>query len=980
MRYLFCSIVLLLGINDFSEVRAQKAYFQQELDYQISATLDDENHVLHAKMKLLYKNNSPDTLRVIPFHAWPRAFSSDKTAFAKQQLRNGSTRFHFSSKNQRGTLDSLSYFVNGQPTGHTFSDAQPDISILLLNTPIMPGQTVQIETPFRVKIPASFSRLGHVGESYQMTQWYPKPAVYDREGWHVMPYLDQGEFYSEFGNFTVELTLPENYVVGATGVLREPKERAWMLDKAVTDRTKLAGRSDLNDGYVAEDFPASAGQMKTITFDAQGVHDFAWFADKRFKVLHDTLNLGPRTQVQGNGIKDQGVVDVWALFTETEAGLWKDATDYLKRSTRFYSEKVGRYPYPQVTGVQSALSAGGGMEYPMITVIGRNANAASLDEVLAHEVGHNWFYGILASNERDHPWMDEGLNTYYEQRYMDKFYPGQEMELPIVGAVEYNRLGYLYSARQGKDQAPDTRSDSLSSINYWIEAYSKPALAIQELAGMTGADEVDRAMQAYYNQWKFRHPQPTDFFEVMNKALPLELSPWFAEAFMTTKTSDWKQGGAPGFAFSHKGERQPPAPSENTANLPSLDLYPRNNGFLKPKMKVGFGIKQETSGENNFFVLPLAGYNIHDGVMLGGALHNRTLEPRKLEWILAPMFGLGSGEITGFIGGQYRIPRPFAKTQQLKIGLGTQRFSDFTLARTDERYAYQRTALNAALTFDHPPITLRESSLSLQVINLARDQPVFNGDTIPSGSQTEGNLFVRAGYRRALKRELNPMSYAVHLEFKDKDKTQSDAFESSHIRLDAELTGANQYEKGRFLRWRFYGGFFLSNDLRESSSNPNSSLSLVDNAASDYRYDGLFSGRNAVSGQAWEQQAGRQQGGFRAPISPAFGFGRSNSYLTALNIDADLPLQKLPLPISAFFDAGYYGAKATGSEPLTGKFSWVGGLGLNFAEGRAGIYVPLVADPDTKALLEQRGSLLNRVTVRLNLAGWLPWKWVDGIF
>ena len=981
IRFVLLAFITFLGTC----VRAQKTYFQQDLVYEIDAELDDKSHTLHARMKLRYTNNSPDTLRVIPFHVWPRAYSSTRTAFAKQQLRDGGTRFYFADDEQRGTLDSLGYVVDGQPTGHTYSEAQPDVSLLLLNQPLLPGQTIRIETPFRVRIPASFSRLGRVGESYQMTQWYPKPAVYDRTGWHVMPYLSRGEFYSEFGNFTVRITLPDNYVVGATGTM-PAAQRAAMLDRARRDRAALSARTDLSNGYVSEPFPISSATTKTLEFRAENVHDFAWFADKRFKVLHDTLQFaGPSAGSGGaaaagamNGINERGTVDVWALFTETEAGLWKDATDYLKRATRFYSEHVGRYPYPQVTGVQSALSAGAGMEYPMITVIGRNTDAADLDEVLTHEVGHNWFYGVLASNERDHPWMDEGLNSYYEQRYMAEFYPDRKLTLPVLGEVKLDELGYRYLARQGKDQAPDTRSDSLSSFNYWIQAYSKPALALRELEQYVGRDSVDRAMQAYYATWKFRHPQPDDFFTAMNDNTARELMPWFAESFTTTKVTDRKMGGAPGFVQHNRGERQAPRP-ENKETVSPLDLYPRNNLFLSPKLKFSFGTAAEDPAFNNFFYLPLAGYNVNDGLQAGLALHNRTLEPRRFEWMIAPLYGFRSGTVTGFVGGQYRRARPFANFRELKVALGAQRWSDFTLQRTDEAYAYQRTALRADLAFDHPPITERQSSVSLQLINLGQDRPVFAGDTLPSGSETRGNFFVRLGYRNQLTRELNPFGYAVHLEYKNRDDAVNEAFESSHVRLEAEVTGANQYERGRFLRWRFFGGYFLSNGLRESSFNAPAGFSLVDNAASDYRYDGLYTGRNAPAGSFTEQQLDQRQGGFRAPISPAFGFGRSNSYLTAVNVDADLPLGKLPLPIVAFFDAGYYGAKATGSEPLRGEFSWVGGAGLAIANGRAGLYLPLIADPDTRELLEQRGNLLKRMTFRLNLEGWEPWRWVDGV-
>ncbi|MEL7163650.1 MAG: M1 family metallopeptidase, partial [Bacteroidota bacterium] len=338
-------------------------------------------HQLHGHVSMRYRNNSADTLRELWFHAWPRAFSQSNTAFGRQQLRAGETGFYFAEATERGTMDSLSFTIDGTLQEHTFDEDDPDVLFIRPTRPVLPGTTITIATPFRVQIPASFSRLGHVGESYQITQWYPKPAVYDRDGWHPMPYLDQGEYYAEFGRFQVDITLPENYVVGATGALQDAAERAWLLEKA-------KGQND----WAYDSFPPSATTFKTLRYVADDVHDFAWFADKRFRVRHDTL---ARPRVPG---KDQEAVHVWAMYTPTEAELWNGATNYLKRSLRFYSDKIGEYPYPQMTAVQSALSAGGGMEYPMLTVIGLSGTARDLDEVLAHEVGHNWFQGVLASN------------------------------------------------------------------------------------------------------------------------------------------------------------------------------------------------------------------------------------------------------------------------------------------------------------------------------------------------------------------------------------------------------------------------------------------------------------------------------------------------------------------------------------------------------------------------------------------------------
>lgn len=940
MRLLLLFLVLI-GLP----LTAQKDYFQQEVHYDIEVRLDDQLDAIFAQLKLTYVNNSPDTLRELWFHCWPRAYSNHMTAFARQQLRNGNTDFHFSEENERGTLDSLSFRVNGSPVGHAYHNDNPDVVLIRLNQGLLPGSSTTVETPFRVKIPASFSRLGHVGDSYQITQWYPKPAVYDRDGWHPMPYLNTGEYFAEFGTFSVAITLPKNYVVGATGVLQEAEERKWLLDKATRDREELNRRGDLADYYVVEDFPTSAAETKTISYVAEGVHDFAWFADKRFKVLHDTLHLA-RPQVLTELVErvqgaDKKAVDVWALFTETEAAYWKEATTYLKRATRFYSEQLGVYPYPQVSAVQSALSAGGGMEYPMITVIGLSQSAPDLEEVLAHEVGHNWFQGILASNERDHPWLDEGLNSYFEQRYMAKFHPSLPQLRELGKTVNLDQFGYHYTSRLGVDQPPNTRSDSLSFLNYWISAYSKPALALHELAAKVGQERLDAAFREYYTQWKFRHPGPEDFYEALGKNMDPEAAEGFRQAMETTNPQNY---------------------------------LPAATGSKRFKLELLTG--QQSAEASQLFYLPLLGANRHDGLMAGLALHNRTLEPQAFEWIVAPLYGFKSQRLTGMAGARLRLPLEGKGLRQLVFSTGLQSFSDFTLDTTQQAYGYTRAALRADLLFDHPAISNQRSRLFFQVINLSRNRPLFSGSPIPVGERRLEELFFRLGYQWERRTAITPLNYSLALEYKKVQGGQT-AFIADHLRLDAAINGAYQYEQNKSFYWRVYGGYFLSNDLRESASFGSSSLALVDNANSDYRYEELYLGRNAPTGNWGEQQLGLRQGGFRAPISRAFNSGRSNSYLLALNLDADLPINMSGFPLGVFLDVGYYGTKATSSEPLAGEFSWVGGPSLSFFGGKAGVFLPVIADPDTKALLLQRGDLLHRISFRLNLSEFLPWQWVD---
>ena len=193
-------------------------YFQQTVDHNIHVQLNDVDHELDAEIWTQYLNNSPYELDYLWYHVWPNAYSSAKSALAKQQFREGDLFLFYAMARDLGGMDGLDFKINGESAHWEFHNEHPDIVKVYLNTSLKPGESIEINTPFKVRIPSGkISRLGHIEQSYQITQWYPKPAVYDRDGWHEMPYLDQGEFYSEFGTFDVHITLPSNYTIGATG-------------------------------------------------------------------------------------------------------------------------------------------------------------------------------------------------------------------------------------------------------------------------------------------------------------------------------------------------------------------------------------------------------------------------------------------------------------------------------------------------------------------------------------------------------------------------------------------------------------------------------------------------------------------------------------------------------------------------------------------------------------------------------------------
>jgi hypothetical protein len=512
MKKLLSFCLLFFSVAAFAQI----PYWQQKTDYVIDVSLNENNHSLSGFLELTYTNNSPDPLTFIPFHLWPNGYKNETTAFAKQLLRDAEGKARWKNMKDKGAMDSLQFKVNGVDAVSETDPQNIDVVKLILPAPVAPGQQVKITTPFHVKLPTYGSRMGHKGQSYIVCQWYPKPAVYDAKGWHAMPYLDQGEFYSEFGNFKVNITLPGAYVVGASGVLQNKEELAIYK--------RIGAANYLNSSKVG--YTPAVNGVKTLTFVGENIHDFAWFADKDFIVKYDTLQL-----------PSGKVIDAFAYHHPDGNEEWKNSVRFVKSAVMHYSSWIGEYPYPVVAAVEGPKNEmSGGMEYPMITLItSPEANMETLDAVITHEVGHNWFYGILASNERQHPWMDEGINTYYQFRYEAEKYRGNTLfgddipkEVKQKPVEDFQAAIYSALGRIPMEEPIETPAAAFKDKNqYGLIEYVKTSIWMYILELNLGRENLERAMQAYYNEWKFKHPYPQDLQKALEKSLNKDLSKYF---------------------------------------------------------------------------------------------------------------------------------------------------------------------------------------------------------------------------------------------------------------------------------------------------------------------------------------------------------------------------------------------------------------------------------------------------------------------
>ena len=534
----FSLIFLLIATAGWA---APRHYWQQDVAYEIHVTLNTQKNTLVGKERLFYKNNSPQTLQFIWFHTYPNAYKDNTTIFAKEMAAKGKSRFYFSKPADRGFTTWKRVTVNGTPVKWIYKPGDITETKVMLPKPLKPGESINFEIEFFVKIPLIFSRLGHEGRHYEMTQWYPKVVVYDDKGWHPDGYHATGEFYGEFGTFDVWVTLPKDMVIAATGNLVEPNSEIAFRDSLIREGEKIEQMKKKERQKYLKDRAKrikahETNDTKTVHFHAEKVHDFAWFADARFIVKKGTYKN----------------TNIYVYVLPKHERAWKDAVEYVHDTLHYYGGWYGEYPYKQMSVVDGDLSAGGGMEYPNITVISSISIPFMrvLEMVIMHETGHQWFYGMLGSNEMDEAWMDEGINTFSEIRYLEKKYgrqgnmtkyPHWLSFLPPMGDRWTAYSSYFAYAYHNMDE-PILQPAYKFRESYASMVYHKTAWMMFELKQLLGDDLFNRVMQTYFKEWQYKHPHTEDFVEVVNRVTGKDYTDYFNEWLRTTKKFDYALG------------------------------------------------------------------------------------------------------------------------------------------------------------------------------------------------------------------------------------------------------------------------------------------------------------------------------------------------------------------------------------------------------------------------------------------------------
>ncbi|APG60782.1 M1 family metallopeptidase [Christiangramia salexigens] len=515
MKKIIFSLVVLTSA--FISAQNNTSYWQQHVDYTMEVDMNVKNYQYTGTQKLVYTNNSPDTLDRVFYHLYFNAFQPDSEMNARLEsvadpdsrmtVNKGTkenpeivSRISGLSPEQIGYLRVNTLKQNG--TELKYEEVGTVLEVELAK-PILPGEKATFNMEFKGQVPEQIRRSGRnsaEGVALSMSQWYPKMAEYDFQGWHADPYIAR-EFHGVWGDFDVKITIDKNYVLGSTGYLQNPNEIGYNYQDEGVKMKK------------------NKGDKLTWHFKAPKVHDFTWAADPEY--VHDKLTA------------DDGTVLHFLYKNNKEIKEnWKNLQPKTAELLAYFNEHIGQYPWKQYSVVQGG---DGGMEYAMLTLITGERSFGSLVGVTAHEMAHAWFQHLMATNEAKHEWMDEGFTSYISDEAMNKVM-GENAENPHSNSYR----GYYYLAKSGKEQPQTTHADRYEMNGlYGASAYAKGSVFLSQLGYIIGKENLAKTLKRYYDEWKFKHPTPNDFIRIAEKVSGAELDWYLMDWTQTTNTIDY---------------------------------------------------------------------------------------------------------------------------------------------------------------------------------------------------------------------------------------------------------------------------------------------------------------------------------------------------------------------------------------------------------------------------------------------------------
>jgi len=471
-------------------------YWQQHVEYEMDIVVDVSDFTYDGDQSIIYTNNSNDTIKKVYYHLFFNAFKPNSQMDIRSRTirdpdRRVGSRIVALEEKDYGDISVSALKQDGKDV---YYEVNETVLLAKLNKPLLPGKKTKLSMVFTAQVPLQIRRSGKLnkeGIDMTMTQWFPKLAEYDYEGWHPNPYIGR-EFHGVWGNYSVNITIDKDYVVGGTGYLQNANE--------------------IGHGYTEKDPKENDSKTNTWKFYAPNVHDFAWAADPDY--IHDIKK------------SESGVALHFFYKPTVNVEDWKKLQEDSVLLMKYFEEAIGPYPWKQYSIIQGG---DGGMEYAMCTMITGERSYPSLLGVTAHEMAHAWFQHLMATNESKHAWMDEGF-TEYITSLSENYVNNKNPEFPHKSS--YDR--YYLLAKSGFEQAQTIHSDRYDyNFAYGASAYSKGSVFLSQLGYIIGKENLNKTIRRYYEEFKFKHPTPNDFKRIAEKVSDLELE-WYLNEWTRT--------------------------------------------------------------------------------------------------------------------------------------------------------------------------------------------------------------------------------------------------------------------------------------------------------------------------------------------------------------------------------------------------------------------------------------------------------------
>ena len=948
----------------FNSLDAQ--YFQQKVAYDIVAKQDTIDHTIDAACTITYTNNSSTALDTIYLHLWANAFSDKLSAYSNQAIRTNNIDFYFSGEKEMGGYNDFRVKVKGARITLYRWNKNPDVVYFLLPKPLGEGETLKINTTYELKLPKKLSRMGYTNVDNYLMYWYPTPAVFDHDGWHPMPYLSMGEMYTEVADYAIEFTSPRKSIIAS-----------------VPD-----SKSSVNHVH---------------KYAAKDIIDFAIVTSKNKKVYPHSI-----TTKQGNAID----ISILTKYPKRDSS----AILYLRKALDYFEPIIGDFPYAHLSVLDKGAKSTSGMEYPgLITVSGRDDNSGDFEYYLVHEILHQWFYSALAFNQRDYAWLDEGLTTYFQQRYYNEVKELDHYSTKGAIVMHKDQQPLLHTLARG--QACRHYHTSLSSnvmdvdpANYGLNAYEIPARMYAYLADYLGQSIFDAGIHEFYTTWTGKHPSPNDLRAVLEKTSSKNLAWFFEELIQEDWSYDYSvnslkdgmveveniSGSTPPYKLTfktkdgqsesvwvdgHSGTQNVKTPSQkyNGAILDeaglSMDINRNNNSInIKRPIKLVPGLKLDDGRYRELYFLPTISFNTSDGGQFGMAFYNSSFPGKKIKWALSPAYGFGSSSLVGEGWVSYDHYLKSKKYRKIQFKLNAKSYSYQYSETLEASLRYSRISPQISLHLKHRPSEHKYSKVYFKPIFINEEIFTFSEESFAKSNQASA-LF-RLGYEHYNFWELGPSELTSYLEYQSYSNAVGE--KNQYLKLTTAYSKSFLYAPNRSVDFRLWGVYFISNSQRESPSYDRNfvrgSSALIYQGFNDYAYDDYFFNR-ANQNVSLDNQIGYLGGGFKTPLGSQYGIGQTNDFAFALNIKSNLPI-KTPkfFPLKLFLDVGYYTSKETAEAQREGQSLFSGGVMLEYGEGIFSVYLPLFNNQALSDIYETEGiGFLGKVSFKLDLIRFNPW-------